>query len=286
MRDALVFGGSGQIGERLLARLAEHDWRVVAVSRQPQAPAARVRWLPGDLSGVAGLPSAVDAIFSCGPLDHFAHWYAASSVDAPRVIAFGSTSVSVKVDSADADERDLAQRLADGERTVLATAVARGANATLLRPTLVYGSGRDQALTRVATIARRWRCFALPRGADGLRQPVHVDDLVAAAVRAIDAPATFGATYDLPGGEVIPYRNMIMRVLAALERPAKLLELPIPVFNALVRTAQRFGHAGSFNEAVMRRLYNDLVFDAEPARRDMDYVARNFAPTAGMFHSR
>lgn len=283
MRDALVFGASGQIGAPLLARLRDTGWRVFAVSRSAHAALPGVHWLLGDLEHVNGLPTAVDAIFSCGPLDHFARWYAASAISAPRVIAFGSTSIEVKQDSADAAERDVAGRLAEGERTVCATAVSRGSNATLLRPTLVYGAGRDRTLTRIAALARRWGWFVLPRNASGLRQPVHVDDLATAALVACDAAATFGRAYALPGGETLPYRDMVERVLAVLQPSPALIEIPAPLFSAALMGARVLGHAGGFGDAAVGRLRSDLVFDAKPARGDFGYTPRPFSPTADMF---
>src|SRR3546814_7199102 len=107
MRSALVFGGSGQIGRPLLVYLHRRGWQVIAVSRREQPAMPGVRWLRGDLHAVEGLQPRVDAIFSCGPLDHLARWYAQSLVECPRVVAFGSTSVEVKQDSADAaDDRN------------------------------------------------------------------------------------------------------------------------------------------------------------------------------------
>ena len=76
MAEALVFGGSGQIGAPALQRLLATGWQVHAVSRQPRADAAGLHWLRGDLAACEGLPRRVDAILSCGPLDHFARWYA------------------------------------------------------------------------------------------------------------------------------------------------------------------------------------------------------------------
>src|SRR3546814_1415901 len=78
MRQALVFGASGQIGRPLLVRLGRRGWQVLAVSRREQPAIPGVRWLRGDLETAGGLPPCVDAIFSCGPLDHFARWYAQS----------------------------------------------------------------------------------------------------------------------------------------------------------------------------------------------------------------
>lgn len=283
MRRALVFGGSGQIGAPLLDRLLAADWTVHAVSRVQQPPRQGVHWLRGDLERVDGLPPLVDAIFSCGPLDHFGRWYSTTAMRAPRVIAFGSTSVEVKSDSNDAGERDLAFRLAQGERALFETATARAAAATVLRPTVVYGSGRDQSLSRVAQLATRLGWLPLPRNADGLRQPVHVDDLADAAMGCIDAVASHGRAYALPGGETLPYREMIARVLATLSPAPRLVELPSPVFAIIVSAARRTGRAGGFSRAAISRLREDLVFDATPAQADFGYAPRTFNPDATMF---
>ena len=285
MRTALVFGGSGQIGTPLLERLRGDGWSVTAVSRDAQIDDACVRWLRGDLSRVEKLPGAVDAIFSCGPLDHFARWYANSTVEAARVVAFGSTSVEVKSTSADPRERALAARLAEGERVLFAGARRRRAHATVLRPTLVYGAGRDRTLTRIATFARRWHCGVLPRGATGLRQPVHVDDLAAAAIAACAAEDASGNAYALPGGETLPYREMVARVLECLPSRPPLIEVPAPVFDAALRGARALGKGGDVGDAMLARLRDDLVFDAAPARRDLGYAPRAFMPTARMFAS-
>lgn len=285
MKHALVFGGSGQIGRPLLARLLRDGWRVTALSRQPQHDRPGLLWLRGDLATAPALPARVDAIVSCGPLDAFAEWYAASALDCERVIAFGSTSVDVKRGSADPRERDVAQRLRKGEEVVFATAVQRSAQATLLRPTLVYGAGRDATLTRIAYLARRWGRFPLPRHANGLRQPVHVDDLAAAAFAALDSVAAHGRTYALPGGETLAYREMVRRVLAVLDPPPTLVELPSPLFNLALAAAKLAGGTG-LGEAAVQRMRTDLVFDAAPAQRDLGYAPRAFHPTARMFETR
>lgn len=286
MRHALVFGGSGQIGYPLLGRLQSDGWRVTAVSRHPHADEPGLHWLQGEFGQPGQLPARVDAIFSCGPLDAFAQWYATAPIECPRVVAFGSTSVEVKRGSADAEERGVARRLREGEERVLATAARTGANATLLRPTLVYGAGRDATLTRIAQLAQRWHRFPLPRDANGLRQPVHVDDLAAAAFACVAATATYGNGYALPGGETLTYRDMVARVLAVLQPPPTLVELPSPLFSLALFVAQLSGRATGLGEAAVRRMRSDLVFDATPAQRDFGYAPRPFRPRAEMFQPR
>lgn len=283
MRHALVFGASGQVGTPLLERLAGEGWRVHAVSRQQHADAPGVQWLRGDLAGVEGLPDAVDAIFSCGPLDLFARWYPDCAVRTPRIVAFGSTSASSKQASDDDGERDLAKRLLDAEALLFATGKRRDAAITILRPTLIYGAGRDQSLTRIAQLALRWGRFVLPRNAEGLRQPVHVDDLADAAWRACQSDASHGRSYDLPGGETLAYREMVRRVLACLQPPPSLHELPLPMFRGVMAAARARGIAADLTPAAVARMRADLVFDDAPARRDFGYAPRAFAPEARMF---
>lgn len=283
MKNALVFGASGQIGAPLLERLNDAGWRVYAVSRQPRSDAPGRHWLRGDFAGVQGLPDTVDAIFSCGPLDLFARWHADADIRTRRIVAFGSTSASTKQASVDGDERDVARRLLGAEASLFTTAEQRGAHATMLRPTLVYGAGRDQTLTRIAQLALRWKRFVLPRRSEGLRQPVHVHDLASAAFAACQSPASHGRSYDLPGGETLPYREMVRRVLACLSPPPPLLEVPMPLFALALKAAQARGIASDLSPAAVERMREDMVFAIEPAQRDFGYAPRPFRPDARMF---
>ncbi|VXA93180.1 Nucleoside-diphosphate sugar epimerase [Luteimonas sp. 9C] len=283
-RHALVFGASGAIGAALVARLLDAGWSVDAVSRAPRADAARLRWHAGAFDAMpASLPDRADAIFSCGPLDRFSLWYAGAAIDCPRIVAFGSTSDATKQAARDPGERELAMRLrASGER-VFAAANARGATATLLRPTLVYGSGRDRNLSLIVALARRSGVFVLPRDARGLRQPVHVDDLAAAAEAAFDAPGAQGQAFALPGGDTIDYRTMVARTLACLHPAPRLLAVPGVLFDAALWTAHRAGRLQGLPPGAVARMREDLVFDAAPAREAFGYAPRAFRPEPAMF---
>ncbi|SDQ87743.1 NAD-dependent epimerase/dehydratase family protein [Pseudoxanthomonas sp. CF125] len=283
MRSALVFGGSGQIGVPVIERLLANDWHVTAVSRAPQVDSAELEWLRGDLQQVEGLPQQVDAIFSLGPLDHFSRWYSNTTLIAARVIAFGSTSLETKQESEDLPERDVAVRLGDAEARIFEVARQRQAGATVLRPTLVYGAGRDKTLTRIASLARRTGFFVLPGNANGLRQPVHVQDLADAALAAVESANAHGRSYALPGGETLAYAEMVKRTLASLQPPARLVRVPTPLFKAALAGAHALGKMQSLGGAAVARMQQDLVFDLGPAQRDFGYAPRAFQPTDGMF---
>jgi len=282
-RRALVFGGSGQIGKRLLANLVAAGWQVTAVTRQAREPMPGVAWRLGDLSSTNLVDQPVDAVFSCGPLDHFARWYAASAIAAPRVVAFGSTSVSVKQDSSEPAERDVARRLREAEGLLFDSAAARNVAATVLRPTLVYGAAGDKTLTQIAALATRTGFFVLPANATGLRQPVHVQDLADAVMQVLVHPATAGKAYALGGGEVLAYAEMVRRTLACLPARPRLLRIPAPLFKLALRLAHAGGRLQGMNAAALARMTEPLAFDLQPACRDFGYAPRAFVTEAAMF---
>ncbi len=281
-RNARVFGATGQVGAAVVEALLAEGWQVDALSRQERVDTHAVRWHRGDFANAGELHPGPDAIFSCGPLDLFADWYQRHGVPAVPVVAFGSTSLHTKQDADDAGERAVASRLQLAEAGLLRAARTRGARATVLRPTLIYGAGRDATLTRIAAMAGRSGFFLLPRDATGLRQPVHVDDLAAAAVAAVDAAAADGRCYDLPGGETLPYREMVVRVLAALDPSPRLIELPAGVFNTVLAAARLTGRVQGLPAGAVARMRQDLVFDVAAAGRDLGYCPRAFRVGAGM----
>ena len=269
----LVIGASSQVGHFLLPLLAAQETEVLALSRRApraeDAPAAR--WLRGGLPDVPALPP-LRHVFSAGPLDALAVWLArAPLAPGARVLATSSMSAASKRDSPLVAERALAARLCAAEQTLGEVCARRGIGWTILRPTLIYGAGRDHSLTPLARRARRVRLFALPAGR-GLRQPVHAAD-VALALRAAALCATPpNAVLELGGGERLPAAQMFARVRASL--PFTTLGVPLP--RALLRVAAL--HPALRGPVL--RLDADLVADNGAALALLDVTPRAFAPDA------
>lgn len=273
----LVLGATSLIGEFLLARLNALGITPISLSRRP--PTDDVCWVDGDLADpnlAAELPP-IATVFSLSPI-----WLLPQALPAlkargmTRLVAFSSTSRFTKQDSPEASERAVAQALAGAEAKVEAFCAEHGVAWTILRPTLIYVEGRDANVSRLASLIRRFKVLPLSGKGEGLRQPVHADDLAGGAIAAAKAPAAGNKAYDLVGGETLTYRTMAERIFAGLGRRPAILPLPAWLFRLLLTLAKPFypGATATMGD----RMAQDLTFDDAPARADFAWAPRAFRP--------
>ncbi len=272
-----MIGLSGQVGEALLPLLQVRTPMFYALSRVERPACGHVQWLRGSLEAMPDLPADIKTLISLGPLDAFAGCLAAGQWHGQRIIALGSTGRMDKANSADAGERDLALRLQQAEDLLFHTAQQRSIAATLLRPTLLYGNGRDQTVSRLVEAARRSPVVVLPSNALGLRQPVHVEDVAAAVMACLDVSASQGRAYDLPGGETLSFLDLARRTIRARAPGKRVLAVPGFVFDRALALAKAVGREPA-SAGSLARLRQDQLADANPARRDFGFDPRPFQP--------
>jgi nucleoside-diphosphate-sugar epimerase len=213
----------------------------------------------------------LSAIISFGPLWGLAGWLARAELrDAPRVIATSSMSAESKRDSLVPAEREISRQLRESEVQLAAACEHHGSAWTVLRPTLVYGAGRDKSLTPLARRAMRLRVFPLPCGR-GLRQPVHAEDIAQAALAALECPASAGRVLQIGGGERLSATEMFARVRRSL--PVATMPLPLPAW--LLRTGKL---ALPRLRGALDRLDSDLVADNGELQRLLGVHPRSFRP--------
>ncbi|HEY3519645.1 MAG TPA: NAD-dependent epimerase/dehydratase family protein [Rhodanobacteraceae bacterium] len=272
-KSLLVFGASSQIGHCLLPMLSAQASRVIAVSRSPQrSQDNNVQWLPGSLPEFpADDFDNVEAIACFAPLAAFAAWISNTPLPAlKRVVATSSMSAESKRESPVAAEREVARRLREGEQALMRACESRSVAWTILRPTLIYGVGRDRSLTPLAQRAMHSRVFVLPSGS-GLRQPVHAQDVALSACAALRAPQAGGHIVPIGGGERLTAQEMFARVRASL--PVRTLPLPVP--KPLIRASARMLPA---LRGPLTRLDLDLIADNSDADRLLGVHPRDFRP--------
>jgi nucleoside-diphosphate-sugar epimerase len=273
----LILGATSLVGRFLTPRLSAAGERPLALSRRAPEHADGAQWLVGDLTApdlAAGL-SPLSTVYSLSPI-----WLLPPALPqliaagASRVVAFSSTSRFTKRESTVASERTVAARLANSEAEVIALCEAAGVGWTILRPTLIYAEGLDGNVSRLAALIRRVGVLPLAGRGEGLRQPVHADDLATAAMAAASAPPN--RAYDLPGGETLSYRRMAERVFEGMGRKPRILAVPEPLWSVAFGVLSPFLPGAT--AAMGARMSMDLTFDAAPARLDLGWSPRAFRP--------
>jgi len=283
-----VLGATSVIGECLLPLLVNDGWDVVAFSRREafvKKPGLDhvERLLLDDrltrneslyqerqqipfwiiLTPIFVLPDYFPMLSACG---------------ARRVVAVSSTSMFTKNRSSDPVEIKLAGDLARGEDLLIAWAKKEKLDFTILRPTLVYGLGRDKTVSVISSFIRRFSFFCIFGEAHGLRQPLHARDAASVCLAALCAPAAVNQCYNISGGETITYREMVCRIFSAMGRKPRLIAFPLRLFRLAVFILRAFPRFRHWSAAMAERMNQDLVFEHTEAARDLGFTPRPFHP--------
>lgn len=118
-----------------------------------------------------------------------------------------------------------------------AVAIAHGA--CVLRPTMIYGRGRDVNLSRLIRLMQRWRVPIVPGDGSQLVQPVHVDDLI--ELIACHKKASAGGVYPVGGAEALPAGELVTTLAQILGLRCPVLALPKGALQFLARFAPIVG---------------------------------------------
>ena len=273
-----LLGATSLVGKCLIPLLINSGARVCAFSRQPIEPVGE---------GIAWRNLSDSSSATTDQLDHWIcvapiwvlpeHFPLLEASGARRVGALSSTSRFTKVDSGDMAETAVAARLIEAEDRVVAWAKSRGVEWVILRPTLIYGLGRDKNISEIARFIRRFGFFPVFGQAQGLRQPIHAENVAATCVSALQAPDAANRAYNISGGETLSYREMVARVFVALGRRPRLLTVPLWVFRLAVSVLRCLPRYRQWSAAMAERMNRDLVFDHTDATRDLGFKPRVFS---------
>lgn len=275
---AFVTGGSGFLGPFVIRRLVDAGHNVVALARSESAAATvttcGARAIRGDLRH-----ASLDDAMRSSNADVLVNLASVGFGDAPAIIAaaedagitrslFVSTTAIFTTLPAPSKQVRVA-----AEAEVMASALEW----TIVRPTMIYGTPGDRNMWRLLRFLRRTPVVPLPDGGANLQQPVHVDDLAAAIVAAVDAPTAVGQAYDLAGPEALPFWRIVEEASAAVGRRPKLVSVSSRPLLATLQLIERSGKTAPIKAEQVQRLLEDKAFDITAAQRDLGYAPRSFA---------
>jgi uncharacterized protein YbjT (DUF2867 family) len=283
-----VLGASSLVGDCLLspesAEGLNADVEYVAFSRRSNDPdpmaGHRVTWrCLGEQSLEKGV-QRIEYWICLAPIWVLPDYFSLlERCGARRLVALSSTSRFTKTDSSDPSEQKVAARLAAGEQELIDWANKKGVAWVILRPTLIYGLGRDKNISSIAALIRRCGFFPLLGAAQGLRQPIHARHVAIACLQAMSHSELVNQAYNITGAETLSYKEMVRRVFTAMEREPRFLRVPLVVFRLTLALLHLLPRFRGVSIGMAERMNQDLVFDHSEARRDF-----GFKP--GPFHLR
>lgn len=281
--SAGVLGATSFVGHSLLPLLNEAGYRVIAFSREAptscesvnEAAHIECRQL---MQAGGNLQGERIANWVClAPIWVLPEYFSMlKTYQVKRVVALGSTSVFTKQNSSDLAEQDTAEKLRSGEQRFIAWAEANQIEWVILRPTLIYGLGRDRNICEIARFISRFGFFPLLGSARGLRQPVHVNDVATACVVALLNRQLRSRAYNLAGAERLTYREMVKRVFGVMGKRERFISIPRPLFGVAIACLHIFPRFRNWSMAMAERMNADLVFDYADANQDIDFSPRSF----------
>ncbi|MEC7762702.1 MAG: complex I NDUFA9 subunit family protein [Pseudomonadota bacterium] len=234
-----IYGGSGFVGRYIARRMAKAGWRVrVAVRRPNEALFVKPYGTVGQVApilcnirndaSVAEAMSGADAVVNCvGTFDKGGknNFDAVQHEGAERIARLAAekgipTLVHLSAIGADAEGASLyARSKGKGEAGIL----EHFPNAVILRPSVMFGP-EDNFFNRFAGMTRMGPVLPIVGGQTKF-QPVFVDDVAAAAEKAIKGEAAPGV-YELGGPDVQTFRELMDDMLSVIQRRRMVMNIP------------------------------------------------------------
>jgi uncharacterized protein YbjT (DUF2867 family) len=227
-RTILLTGATGFVGGAVRPALAQAGWRVRCLTRNAAGARARqpaLEWIQGDVSDPAscaraleGCSAALYLVHGIGEGGDYHGRERAAAASFAQTAARGGVRRIVYLGGVappSGGSKHLRSRLDVGE------ALRAGpAEAIELRASMIVGFGSLSWLI-VRDLAARLPFMVLPRWLKSRTQPVAIDDVVVALVRALELPPGPSRWFDLPGPAALSGREI-------LEETARVMGLEHP----------------------------------------------------------
>ena len=181
----------------------------------------------------------------------------------PRLIIIGTTGVYSKYNQYSAGYKAAESYLAQYPGSYC-----------LLRPTMIYGSPRDKNLHKLIKFCDHYSFFPVFGQGKNLLQPVHAEDLAQALFSVLQNPDIQGA-YNLSGGSVVTFRELLALVGKLLDKPVRQISLPLNlgVWSATILESV-LGKRSPVRREQILRLQEDKAYPHDSAQRDLGFSPR------------
>lgn len=149
-------------------------------------------------------------------------------------------------------------------------------NWTILRPTMIYGSIDDTNFSKMIDFIKRKGFFITFGSGENLIQPICIEDVADAAVNVLDNSNTYRKVYEICGKEPITYNEMLKIVQDKMEKPFKIIKLPLNLSSFLISLYNKFSKNPVLTSAQIERMKIDKAYYYEEAIKDFGFSPKSF----------
>lgn len=182
----------------------------------------------------------------------------------PRLIIIGTTGVYSKYNQYSAEYKKAETHLSQYSGSYC-----------LLRPTMIYGSPRDKNLHKLISFCNRYGFFPIFGSGDNLIQPIHAGDIAQTLLTVWERHDLQG-TYDLSGGSIVTFRELLSLISVLLDKPVRQLSLPLQLgINLATASEKLFGNKSPVKREQILRLQEDKAYSHSDAQRDLNFQPRS-----------
>jgi uncharacterized protein YbjT (DUF2867 family) len=242
IQQVTVFGGSGFLGQAIVRALAPQGYLVrVAARRIELAEKVKTAGDVGQITlmranlrapqSVAHAIAGSQAVINAAGIafEHGRQRYKTVHAGGARTIAEAARAAGVErlihVSGIGADSRSWKNRYVQSKVEAEDAIVAGFETATILRPSVVFGSD-DVLFNRLARIAAMAPFMPVVGSGRAKVQPVFVGDVAAAAVAVLARPDTAKSVFELGGPRVYTYRELAALTLREIDRAKPIIGVP------------------------------------------------------------
>jgi nucleoside-diphosphate-sugar epimerase len=156
------------------------------------------------------------------------------------------------------------------------TIISSNLNYTILRPTMIYGTPDDRNMIKLLRLIQKSPIIPVLGTGEALQQPVHVRDVAWAICEVLDLSSTYKKEYNISGGQVLTFNEVIQIASEKLGKSPLLLHLPKNISIGMVQILNTLRVKSPVTVEQILRLNEPKAFDHDNAKKDFCYEPRDF----------
>lgn len=277
----LITGATGHTGHFLLEELSKGNgnYQIRCLVRENSANIGKlkkynVELFYGDMENNASVKRAmkdVDTIIHLVNIKFSPGIVAlAEELGVKRVILIHTTGMFSKFRAYAEEYRRIEEQIINGSKV----------NYVILRPTMIYGTNQDHNMHKLIDYIKNHSIFPVFGDGKGLMQPVHARDLAKAIKLVLDIPSINNKAYNIPGGSVHQYREILNIIANRVNPEIRFIYIPykISILMGIVYNflSNLIGRKGQISIEQIRRLSENKNYSYDEAVNDFGYSPISF----------